>query len=95
LIRCEQKQQIGPKTMGAGWYYDLGRWLVVLRREEEGVGCWSCGRRSAGGGAGVQLSAVGLSVCGRREEVGGRKEEGGQGQWRAAAYLWGGRPTIC
>jgi hypothetical protein len=62
--------------MGDGWYYDLGRWLLVLRREEEGAGCWSCGHRSAGGGADAQRSALGLSACGRREEGEPRSVEG-------------------
>jgi hypothetical protein len=76
LIHCKQNQQIGPKTIGDGWYYDLGRWLLVLQREEEDAGSWSCGRRSVGGGAGVQRSAVGLSACGRREEGEPRSVEG-------------------
>jgi hypothetical protein len=72
--------------MGAGWYYDLGNWLLVLQREEEGAGCWSCGRRSAGGGAGAQWSAVGLW----EEGGGGAEVSGGQRHTCGAVG-----PTVC
>jgi hypothetical protein len=51
--------------MGAGWYYDLGRWLLVLRREEEGAGCWLLAAGLAEGGGGRWLLVL-RSPVGRR-----------------------------
>jgi hypothetical protein len=69
--------------MGTGWYYDLGRLLLVLWREEEGAGLAVVGRPAV-------TPAVGLSACGRREEgegeakvSGGRRRIGGAVGWRS------------
>jgi hypothetical protein len=63
--------------MGTGWYYDLGRLLLVLRREEEGAVRWSCGRRSAGGRACCGPVRLWAEGGGRREEGKLRSVEGG------------------